>query len=129
MLYGRLGEEQLLLVGKAIDESGFDAEVIYAERLRRQRDAIESLRALLRNRASPALAPAQAQTIVHALFQRTINSPDISYRSYMEKLTQRSCTAFASLHNSTTATQRATARKTLNAYEQDLRALTGADGL
>ncbi len=128
MLYGRLGEEQLVLVGKAIDESGFDAAVIYAERLRRQRDASESLRTLLQNRSSQTLAPAQAQSIMRGLFERTINSPDNRYRIYIEKFTQHSCTAFASLHNSTTATQRTKARKTLNAHEQDLRALTGADG-
>ena len=47
MVYGRLDDAQLAMIGRNIDQSYFDARLFYAERVRRQRDAIQSLKTLI----------------------------------------------------------------------------------
>ncbi|MES2361159.1 MAG: DUF6279 family lipoprotein [Pseudomonadota bacterium] len=123
MLYGRLGDKQLGLIGQAIDQSRFDAALSYAERVRRQQDALQTLRTLAANRSTAADTPEKTRDAMRALFERSLNSPDAVYRDYLEKLTQDNCKNFADLHNSTTPAQRLRAVETLNSYEQDLRTL------
>lgn len=123
MLYGRLEDKQRGMVGQLVDQSRFDARLAYTERLRRQSDAMQSLRALIANRSDAADSPEKTRATIKALLERSLSSPDASYRDYAEKLTQDNCKTFADLHNSTTPTQRAHAIKTLNGYEQDLRVL------
>ena len=119
MLYGALDDQQLRRIGQLVDQSGFNAALAYAERLRRQQDALQTLHTL----ASGNLAA--ARTDLRALLDRTLDSPDAGYRDYLEKITQESCRAIAELHNTTTAVQRRKALGVLKGYEQDLRALAG----
>ena len=117
MLYGPLDNQQLKRIGQLVDQSGFNAGVAYAERVRRQQDALQTLRALTPGNL------AAVRTDVRALLERTLDSPDAAYRDYLEKITQEGCRAVAELHNSTTAAQRRKALGVLKAYEQDFRAL------
>ena len=117
MLYGPLDNQQLKRIGQLIDQSGFNAGVAYAERVRRQQDALQTLRALTPGN------PAAARPDVRALLERLLDSPDAAYRDYLEKITQEGCRAVAELHNSTTASQRRKASGVLKGYEQDFRAL------
>ena len=117
MLYGPLDNQQLKRIGQLIDQSGFNAGVAYAERVRRQQDALQTLRALTPGN------PAAARPDVRALLERMLDSPDAAYRDYLEKITQEGCRAVAELHNSTTASQRKKALGVLKSYEQDFRAL------
>ena len=117
MLYGQLEDPQLKRIAQLVDQSGFNAPLAYAERLRRQQDAMQTLRALSSGQQ------ATARTDVRALLERTLDSPDAAYRDYLEKITQESCRAMAELHNSTTASQRRKALGVLKGYEQDFRAL------
>ena len=134
MLYGRLGDSQTALLGRMIDQSGFDAARAYAERLRRQQDALQTLRQLTSSpSAGRAASPAgdnvektdQSAQVVSGLMDRTLNSPDAPYRDYDEQLTADSCKSFAEFHNATSAAQRSKAAATLNNYETDLKALAG----
>lgn len=118
-LYGRLDAAQLAVIQQRLDASSFDARQTYAERLRRQQDTLHTLRPLVAHQAPPATV----QAAVHALWQRSVVSPDPAHRVYMEKLEQEACTTFAALHNSTTAAQRRKAVETLSRYEQDFRLL------
>ena len=127
MLYGRLDEKQLELVNQGLRQSSFDAELGYTERLRRQSDALQSFRTLATSRLTTADTLEKNRAAIHALFERSLNSPQAVYRDYLEKLTQDSCQLFANLHNSTSASQRSKAVETLNRYEQDLKALSGKD--
>lgn len=120
-LYGPLDAAQVAVLQQRVDVSSFDARQTYAERLRRQQDMLHTLRPLIGNQASPAAV----QAAVHALWQRTVASPDPVYRAYMEKLEQDACVSFAALHNSTTPAQRRKAVEILGRYAQDLRALAG----
>ena len=120
MLYGRLDEKQLSLITRQVEQSRFSAALSYTERLRRQQDMLQNLRAVMAhpNPGEPT------RRVVRALLERSINSPSVAYRAYLEALTQDGCKNFAELHNSTSPDQRRKAVQTLNHYEQDLKALS-----
>ena len=121
MLYGRLGERQLAVLEQGMDQSRFDARLFHAEKLRRQRDTLQTLGAL-----SASIAPAEkAQTALRGLLERVWSSPEAPYRDYLELMTQESCQTFAALHNSTTAAQRKKAAETLGDYARDFKVLVG----
>jgi Family of unknown function (DUF6279) len=126
MLYGRLDDSQTAWLGRMIEQSGFDAARAYAERLRRQQDALQTFGQLIgrptRDNAEKTDKAAQA---VKGLMERTISSPDASYRDYAEQLTAGGCQSFAEFHNATSAAQRSKAAATLNHYETDFKALAG----
>ncbi len=125
MLYGRLDDKQLGLIGQAIEQSRFDARLSYTERVRRQRDTVQALRAIAATPAAIAASTATSRSALRGLFERSLNSPNIEYREYLEKLTQDNCRSFADLHNSTTEAQRRKAVEIINGYELDLKALSG----
>jgi hypothetical protein len=119
--YGTLEERQLAVLRSALQQSSFDPQRSYTERLRRQRDVLQALREAT---ASPPPSPAQATALFRATLERTVSSPDPAYRSYAERAINDGCRTFAQLHNSTTAEQRERAARRLAAYERDARELT-----
>ena len=119
MLYGRLGDKQLALVALQVEKSRFSATLAYAEKLRRQQDALRTLRSLLQNQGTTE----QKRLAVRGLFERMLTSPDSSYADYADAFTQEACKNFAELHNSTTDSQRRKAVMTLMGYEQDIKTL------
>ena len=126
MLYGRLDDSQSAMLGRMINQSGFDAARSYVERLRRQRDALETFRLLT---VGPAADKAdKAGRAVNGLMERSIRSPDASYRDYAEKLTTDGCKSFSELHNATSAAQRNKAAAILYGYEKDLTSVAGQSG-
>ena len=131
MLYGRLDEKQTAQLGRMIDQSGFDATRTYTEWQRRQRDALDTLRQLIASQTlAPSARPAVDQTLksVNGLMERSLNSPDATYRNYAEKLINYNCKSFAEFHNTTSAAQRNHAAATLGKYEKDLKTLAGQGG-
>ncbi len=125
MLYGQLDDKQLGLIGQTIGQSRFDARLSYTERVRRQRDTSQALRAIAATPAAIAASTATSRSALRGLFERSLNSPNIEYREYLEKLTQDNCRSFADLHNSTTEAQRRKAVEIINGYVLDLKALMG----
>ncbi|RYX92845.1 MAG: hypothetical protein EOO28_20900 [Comamonadaceae bacterium] len=123
MLYGDLEKPQLDLIAARIDASVFKPERSYAERLRRQRDALQTLTPLV----SGVGTPAESQVAVRRLVERVLNSPDRDYRNYVESFTRENCETFAELHNSTNAKQRAKAAEVLRDYENHFRMLAARD--
>ena len=119
MFYGPLEDPQLAMLRASVVASGFDANLNYRENLRRQQDTLRTLS----NPQGATLTEIGLKAEVRALLARTINSPDATYQSYSKKLTQESCKAFATLHNSTTPAQRVKVMETLRNYETDARAL------
>ena len=117
--YGRLDPEQLAVVRSQISSAGFDATLHYREILRRQQDALQTLRELRTGGMTDPLVQAQFR----ALMARTFTSPDPVYRQYIARLTGQSCAAVAAMHNSTTVAQRLRLAQTLQDYENDVRAL------
>ena len=117
MLYGTLENAQLVRIGQLVDQSGFNAALAYAERVRRQQDVLQTLRALTPGN------PAAAQMDLRALMARSMTSPDAAYRAYAENLALEGCRAIAELHDSTSPAQRQKALRVLQGYAQDFRAL------
>lgn len=118
-LYGALDDQQLAVIALQIDQSRFDAALAYAEKLRRQQDALQTLRPLIAGQASVE----KIRAAMRGLFARNLDSPDPAYRDYLDRLTRQACQSVAAVHNSTTAAQRSQAVETLKSYEQDLSAL------
>ena len=130
MLYGPLDEQQLKRIGQLVDQSGFNAPLVYAERLRRQQDALQTLRAITtaNAKATTSANTTAAQAQLRALLERTLDSPDAAYRDYMEKNTQENCRAMAEVHNGTTDVQRRKALRVVRGYAVDFRALVSQSG-
>ena len=129
-LYGRLDDPQLALISRLVEKSNFDAARSYAERLRRQKDALQTF-ARVTAAAASVVGPAEkarlAQPALKALFERSLYSPDAAYRAYAERLTADGCQIFAEIHRSSSPVQRAKAVETLAGYEQDLRILAAVN--
>jgi hypothetical protein len=121
--YGNLEERQVAVLRDFIANSDFDAQMSYAERLRRQQDLLQTLRLTSGLSGETRPGAPQAAAAVRAYLERAVNSPNPAYRSYLDKEIRDNCKAFAQLHNSTTPTQRERAVRRLAAYERDAREL------
>jgi hypothetical protein len=119
-LYGSLDDAQRRMVARRVADSPFDAELAYAERLRRQQDALS----LLRRLSSPGATRAEAG--IAAYVQRLDRSPNDDYRRYVRRLVDYNCAFAAAVHNRTSSEQRRVAAKKLQGYELELRALAAA---
>lgn len=120
MLYGQLDDKQMSLIALQIEKSRFDAPLAYAERQRRQQDTLHTLRTLLKNQTTTE----QKKVAVRSLFERSIVSPNSDYAEYMDALTKENCANLASLHNTTSISQRRKAIEKLMGYEQDMKVLS-----
>ena len=119
LLYGRLDDVQREQIARSITRSPFNPELWLSERKRRQQDALQ----ILRRVAATGAGRDQAEAALRAYIERWSRSPNEEYRRYLEELTDFNCAFGASLHNTTSITQRQTAVQKLKGWEADLRAL------
>jgi hypothetical protein len=119
-VYGRLGEPQRRIIAAGVTASPFDAQAWMAERERRQRDTLQTLRRLTAERADRDRIIAALRVLV----DRIERSADPAYRSYQEHLAEYNCAFAAQLHNATTPAQRQVARERLLGWVDDLRSLS-----
>jgi DNA anti-recombination protein RmuC len=117
--YGRLSDTQKQTLRAQLDASAFDAATQYKETMRRQKDILQTLRAL---KAAPS-TELQQQAEVRALLLRSTQSPDSSFQQYTERIRSNFCESAAELHNGTSPAQRQKLQQTLQAYEADVRVL------
>ena len=117
--YGRLTDVQKALIRSQLESSPFDAAIQYKEVLRRQRDALQTLRAL----KAGASSEIQVQAEMRALLVRSLQSPDTTFVQYTERIRSHFCESAAELHNATSLAQRTKLQQTLQGYENDVRAL------
>jgi hypothetical protein len=118
-LYGSLDEPQRRVIAAAVAASPFNPELWVAERQRRQRDTVQTLRRLVADKADRDQRVAGLRVLV----ARLERSPDAEYRAYQVKLAEYNCAFAAQLHNATTPAQRRQARDTLKGWESDLKSL------
>ena len=118
-LYGRLGDAQKRVLGDGVAASPFNPELWLAERQRRQRDTLRTLRRLVAEKSDRD----QRLAALRALVVRMERSPNAEYSAYQIKLGDYNCALAAQLHNATTPAQRRVARETLKGWEEDLRSL------
>ncbi|MGC4079264.1 MAG: DUF6279 family lipoprotein [Rubrivivax sp.] len=121
-LYGRLDTAQRRVVADGVAASPWDAEVWVAERDRRQREVVQTLRRLHAERADADTTLAALRTLA----SRSERSADPAYREFQVKLDAYNCGFAARVHNATTAAQRERARDRLAGWERDLRSLAAA---
>jgi hypothetical protein len=119
LLYGSLDAAQIRVIKEGVVASPFNPEAWMAERQRRQRDVVQTLRQLVADKADTDKRVAA----LRALVARQQRSPDPSYRAYQIKLADYNCALAAQIHNATTPAQRKKAQQTLKGWEEDLRAL------
>jgi hypothetical protein len=115
MLYGRLDDAQKLLLRQQLQASVFRPALVLAERQRRQQDTVAVLRSLS---GQPASGDVTAR--VHSLFDRMLEPPDPTFRTYMDAMRQETCRIAAVMHNSTSPAQRDFAVRRLRAWQRDL---------
>lgn len=118
--YDRLDKKQKTLVKQLAKDSQFDLQKNWGERLRRQQDTASTLERIAKSQQGLAWAQQEAAALLN---RSLLNSPDEAYRAYVEMRKDINCEAAAQLHNTTSASQREFAVKTLKAYEADIRAL------
>lgn len=117
--YGRLSPAQKKQLTQLAQNSGFEGERNYAERMRLQQDNLAMHERMVQNRP----APEEARAMVREWLQSVLHTPDPAYAAYLKKRKRTNCEASAQLHNTTTAEQRARAVKVLKGYEDDVRKL------
>jgi len=122
MIYGDLSDSQRALLAQGIAESPFDPERWLLERQLRQREIVDTLRALQTERADAV----RIEAALRLFAAHAAQSPRASYREYQQRLFDHNCGWIARLHNSTTPEQRRHGAERLKGWEDDLRALSGA---
>jgi hypothetical protein len=117
--YGRLDPAQRAQLRLQVTNSDFDQGLNHQESLRRQQDALLTLKAA----RSPNASPLTTRAAISAVVERAVAPPNPAYRTYVEKLKLQTCKSLADLHNGTTSRQRQKLVQTLQGYETDARAL------
>ncbi|MBB1074029.1 hypothetical protein HUU62_06330 [Rhodoferax sp. 4810] len=117
--YGPLSDTQMAQLRAGVQATPYDTRLAEAEMLRRHQDLFNTLQSLAGSNQSPQ----QAQSLIHALLERTVQSPNTVYRAQIAQLVQNNCATFAQLHNSATPAQRQKLAAKLKGYEDDARAL------
>jgi len=121
LIYGDLSEGQRALLAQGIADSPFDPARWLTERQLRQREIVDTLRALRAERADSA----RTQAALRLFAAHAARSPRPAYREYQQRLFNHNCALIARLHNSTTPEQRRRGTEKLQGWEEDLRVLAG----
>lgn len=118
-LYGKLAEPQLAVLRDGLAELPLDPERWLADRERRQRETVATLRRLQAEKAPRE----QRLAALRALADAASGAADPERRARQQRLAEANCALAARLHNSTTTAQRERARANLQGWETDLRAV------
>lgn len=120
MIYGKLDDTQRAVLRRQLQQSSFDGRRVLAERQRRQRDTLQTLRKV----AGQPIPLGEARALMRAYLERQKQPADPSARAFQQSLIDEACANAAALHNSTTAAQREAGARRLRAYQRDLRELS-----
>jgi hypothetical protein len=129
--YGKLDSQQREFIRQRLAASPYEVGIWNAERHRRQQDLVQ----LLRQSTSGTPERDKIRDALRAYMERVYRSPNEAYRKYADNLWAYNCDFVASLHNTTTSTQRAHAAKKIKGWESDIQKLlapaqtAGADPL
>ncbi len=123
--YGRLDRTHRERIAEAVARAPYDAEQAFAERRVQQQALVAVLRRVVDER--PPVHEVQAMLQHLAAQWRESSRADEAQRR--ERVREFNCRLVAELHNGTDAAQREQARRKLDGYAADLRALAGAAAL
>lgn len=96
-IYGNLNKTQKAMLKQKLSASDFKPEITYQEILRRNDDALQTVKTL----ATGSLSESQRQQRLRQAFKRLRYSPHKTYQIYADQAKQRSCEILAELHAST----------------------------
>lgn len=122
--YGDLDASQIDSLREALGRSDFDAQRNFRERLRRQQDLLQVLRAASGGNAARPEDRHQATLALRGYLERSTRSPDPAYRNWAERVVTETCQLVANLHNSATTAQRKKAIQKMHIHERSLRELS-----
>ncbi|WP_156466812.1 DUF6279 family lipoprotein [Methylibium sp. Root1272] len=118
-LYGQLDRSQRERIAQAMSASPFEPERWLAERQRRQRHLLLTLRQV----QAGVLSRPSATEALRNHWQEVKRSPDEAYRRYQQRLETANCELLSKIHNDTTPEQRQEAQRKLRGWAADLRRL------
>ncbi len=118
-LYGQLDRSQRESIAQAMSASPFEPERWLAERQRRQRHLLLTLRQV----QAGVLSRPSATEALRNHWQEVKRSPDEAYRRYQQRLETANCELLSKIHNDTTPEQRQEAQRKLRGWAADLRRL------
>lgn len=121
MIYGALDDAQTGMLRKQLQSSAFDPQRILSDRQRRQRDMLDTLRAV----TEPKVSLGEARVLMRGLLDRLRDPPAAADRARQQAMIDEGCRTFSVLHNSTTPAQRDAAVRRLRAWQRDLQELGG----
>lgn len=105
--YGTLSTQQTNYLRIRIDQSSYDASLVFLEALRRQHEILESLRRFNEHKINQI----EIQKELRVLFAQSLHSPNKTYRTQQDNLWKENCQTIAGLHNLSEPTQRVKLRK------------------
>lgn len=118
-VYGELDDAQRALLVQGVADAPFEPQLWLHERQLRQREIVDTLRALRGERAGAA----RTEAALRLFAAHAAHSPRAPYREYQQRLFDHYCRLIARLHDSTTTEQRRHGAARFAAWEADLRAL------
>lgn len=118
-VYGELDDAQRALLVQGVADAPFEPQLWLHERQLRQREIVDTLRALRGERAGAA----RTEAALRLFAAHAAHSPRAPYREYQQRLFDHYCRLIARLHDSTTTAQRRHGAARFAAWEADLRAL------
>lgn len=101
-IYGNLNKTQKVMLKQKLAASDFKPEITYKEILRRNDDALQTVKTL----ANANLSEVQQQQLLKQAFKRLRDSPNKTYQAYADQAKLRSCEILAELHATTDSRQK-----------------------
>lgn len=118
--YGDLDDDQRALLERQVAALPLDAEVVYAERLRLQRELLQAFGQIVKTKATQD----QAEAALRDIARRNFDPPEPERHARLERWKAAGCQLTATLHNTTTAQQRAEVAKRFDSWGGDLALLS-----
>lgn len=119
--YGSLDEPMRRAVEAGVAATPFDAALWLADRERRNRDVVQTLRRWLAERPDRAVVLRE----MRELALRLEASADPAYRAVQQRAGEHNCRVAANVHNAAGPAQREALKRQLRAWAADLKALNG----
>ena len=115
--YGSASLAQIALLRSQLESTPYDTALSWKELQRRHADIVETID------TQRGQTIERAQTVIEALLERSMVSPDPVYRGYVERIIAADCAHLAEFHATTSPSQRRYMADKLGAYARDLQKL------
>lgn len=118
--YGDLDDSQRALLERQVAALPLNAQDVYDERVRLQRELLQAFGQIVRGKATQE----QAEATLRDIARRNFDPPDPERHARLDRWKAAGCQLTATLHNTTTAGQRAEVAKRFDSWSEDLALLS-----